>query len=230
MNVDIYIRDKKGGRDVRIPWLPESIKCESGGSVRATFDILNRGPVEVPTGSGLKKYSWEGILPGENRDNMSMFGRGWRSPEEYINIFEDWKTKGTVLHFMVTGYPFNTDVILDDYTASAEGGFGDIAYKITLIEHRDITIQATVIEPSAPAPAETPAPSRPTTEGTTYTVKSGDNLWTLAQSKLGNGTRNKDIYEANKDIIEATAKKYGKSSSNNGWWIYPGTVLTIPAK
>ena len=29
--------------------------------------------------------------------------------------------------------------------------------------------------------------------------------------------------------IEAAAKSHGKSSSGNGHWIYPGTVLSIPA-
>ena len=38
------------------------------------------------------------------------------------------------------------------------------------------------------------------------------------------------IINANKSVIEETAKKYGKKSSSNGWWIYSGEVLTIPAK
>ena len=38
-----------------------------------------------------------------------------------------------------------------------------------------------------------------------------------------------EIYELNKDTIEAAAKKYGRSSSSNGWWIYPGTVLQLPS-
>lgn len=64
--------------------------------------------------------------------------------------------------------------------------------------------------------------------GTTHKVVSGDNLWNIAKKYYGNGTKQTIIYNANKDIIEATAKKYGRSSSKNGWWIYPGTVLTIP--
>lgn len=38
------------------------------------------------------------------------------------------------------------------------------------------------------------------------------------------------IYDANADVIEAAAKKHGKRSSVNGFWIFPGTVLTIPIK
>lgn len=62
-----------------------------------------------------------------------------------------------------------------------------------------------------------------------YTVVSGDNLWDIARVKLGDGSRMNEIYELNKDTIEAAAKKYGRSSSSNGWWIYPGTVLQLPS-
>ena len=49
-----------------------------------------------------------------------------------------------------------------------------------------------------------------------------------AQKYLGKGSQWQTIYNANKEIIEQTAKKYGKSSSNNGYWIFPGITLTIP--
>lgn len=61
-----------------------------------------------------------------------------------------------------------------------------------------------------------------------YTVKSGDCLWNIAKRYYGSGAKWKVIYEANKNLIEQTAKKYGKKSSSNGHWIYPGTKLTIP--
>ena len=60
-------------------------------------------------------------------------------------------------------------------------------------------------------------------------IKSGDTLWAIAKKKYGNGAAYTKIYNANKSVIEATAKKYGKKSSSNGHWIYPGTKLTIPS-
>lgn len=64
--------------------------------------------------------------------------------------------------------------------------------------------------------------------GGNYTVKRGDNLWMLAKQFYGSGTKYTVIYEANKEVIEATAKAHGFSSSQNGHWIFPGTVLVIP--
>lgn len=66
------------------------------------------------------------------------------------------------------------------------------------------------------------------TKNKSYVVKSGDCLWKIAKKFYGDGTKWKKIYNANKKLIEKTAKKYGKKSSSNGWWIYPGTKLTIP--
>lgn len=62
----------------------------------------------------------------------------------------------------------------------------------------------------------------------TYIVKSGDNLWNLAKQFYGKGTKYTVIYEANKEVIEKTAKEHGFASSDNGYWIFPGTKLIIP--
>ena len=60
-----------------------------------------------------------------------------------------------------------------------------------------------------------------------YTVVSGDTLWAIAGRYLGAGKRWKEIYNANTDIIEKTAKEHGRENSDTGHWIYPGEVLTI---
>lgn len=70
--------------------------------------------------------------------------------------------------------------------------------------------------------------SKDTSKSTTYTVQSGDCLWNIAKAAYGSSDKWKTIYDANKNVIEETAKKYGKKSSSNGHWIYPGTKLTIP--
>lgn len=64
--------------------------------------------------------------------------------------------------------------------------------------------------------------------GNSYTVVSGDTLWRIAAQFYGRGVDYEKIYEANREIIESTAKSRGKKDSSHGHWIFPGTVLTIP--
>ncbi len=78
----------------------------------------------------------------------------------------------------------------------------------------------TIPPPPAPAP---PAPAR-----RTYTVVSGDTLYGISRKMYGTDARWHDIYNANVGTIEATAKWHGRANSDNGHWIYPPTVLTIP--
>lgn len=62
-----------------------------------------------------------------------------------------------------------------------------------------------------------------------YTVVHGDTLFKIAQQFYGRGVEYEKIYEANKEIIESTAKARGKKDSSHGHWIFAGTELIIPA-
>ena len=228
MNIDIYVREKNGSRSIRFPILPVSIQYKSAETEFVTYEIMNRGPVAVPSGVGLAGLSWESDFPGEGRQNDPRLRGSWNAPKYYHDILKDWKAKGTTLNIMVTGYPINLDVHLKTYEVEPYGGVGDMAYRIEFQEARDITIKTTAVKSSTSS--TTSSQKRPAKTSTTYTIKKGDSLWKIAamSKHYGDGSKWKKIYNANKSIIEKTAKKYGRSSSNNGWWIYPGVKLTIP--
>lgn len=230
--VDIYIKEKSGKRQIRIPWLPESIKYDSGGVTAASYDILNRGEVSIPTGNGLAKFSWEGVFPGVNRKRNSLQRGTANAPSYYHAILEDWQNNKTPLNILITGYPVNMDVYLSKYEGAPAGGFGDWEYSIELTRSVPITITSSTIKKnSSTSSTTTKKPTkRPTTTTTAYTIKAGDTLWGISERFLGAGTRWKEIYNLNKSIIESTAKKRGLSSSNNGWWIFAGVKIQIPKK
>lgn len=64
--------------------------------------------------------------------------------------------------------------------------------------------------------------------GQAYTVVKGDNLWRISRKFYGTGTKYHVIYDANKDLIEATARAHGKKTSEGGHWLWAGEVLIIP--
>ena len=219
MKVDIYIREKDGDREIRIPILPEEIVFDTGEAEFVSYDIMSRGEVAVPTGTKLAGIGWESELPGSGRRYDPMIRGTWRAPKYFHNILKDWKEKRTTLTILVVGYPFNFDVYLAKYSGDLSGAFGDIPYEIEFKEAREITIKTTKTSSSK---------KRVSKKSTTYTIKKGDTLWVISERYLGSGSKWRTIYTANKKIIEATAKKHGKTSSDNGHWIYPGVKLTIP--
>ena len=89
-----------------------------------------------------------------------------------------------------------------------------------------MVVETAPAAPVEPAPAEpAPAPvsvsaetteSAPEGETRTYTVKSGDSLWKIAEAMYGNGSKYMKIFEANSDLLENPDK------------IFPGQELKIP--
>lgn len=221
MTVDIYIREKDGNREIRIPLLPEKFSFPKGDAMFISCDIVGRGEVVIPSGTELGTYSWESEFPGSLRKNDPMMRGTWQDPKNYQSIIEDWKHNGTKLNLMITGYPVNVDVYCEEFSTEGAGPFGDIVYEISFIEARDLTITNN-------NSSTTTTTKRGFTLPNCYMIKSGDSLWSIAQMLLGAGSKWQSIYSANKDILEKTAKKYGKSSSLNGHWIYPGVILSIP--
>ena len=221
-NVDIYIREKNGSREIRVPWLPEEIEYKSGGVEAVEYSIMGKGPVEIPTGAGLRELSWNSRFPGELRTDKSMLRGSWKSPAWYHGILEGWRKSGTRLNVLVTGYPINFDAFLENYDGKASGGFGDLEYELTFKEYPAISVTYTVQKNTSAGT------KRPATQSTSYTIKRGDSLWLIAQKMMGSGAKWQTLYQANKTIIESTAKRYGRSSSSNGKWIYPGVVIQIP--
>jgi len=69
----------------------------------------------------------------------------------------------------------------------------------------------------------------PSGDAGAYTVVKGDTLWTIAGQCLGSPLRYAEIYDLNKDVIEAAAQGRGKKNSSNGHWLVPGTELQLPA-
>ena len=226
MNVEIYIWERGGERRLRIPILPEEIKSQMGETLFATYSIMNKGDVSVPTGTELARYSWESEFPGELRKNDPLIHGKWQDPKKYHDTLEAWKASGEPLILTVIGFPMiNVDVYLKSYTATAAGAFGDIYYELEFEKLREIKVTKTA--PST-ATATAATAKRTTKQFLTYTIVSGDTLWAIAKKFYGDGNKWSIIYANNKAIIESTAKKRGKKSSSNGWWIFPGVKLKIP--
>lgn len=226
-SVDIWITELEGKKKIQIPWLPDEIHKRGNKTRFAQYEILDKGEVYVPIGKNLRGYSWESMFPGSGRKGHPAMRGSWTGPKEYISLLDKWKEDGTPLRLLVTGTPINVDVYLEDYDGYFSGGYGDFNYEISFLDKEELVLESTAVSTSE-SKVET---KRSDPQESTYTIKSGDCLWNIAKAKLGSGSRWKEIYNLNKDVIESTANKYRKGKgSNNGNYIYPGTVIKIPAK
>lgn len=229
---DIYF-DK-----VLLPIAPSKIKT-SVKNKNKTIELINEGEVNMLKTAGLTELSFSVLLPNQKYP-FARYPDGFKQAAYYLGIFEEYKTQKKPFQFIISrtlpsgGVLFYTNlkVSLEDYDIedNVSDGF-DIKVSVNLKQYREygtkmVNIGATVN--TVPQNQSRSAGAGANTSGESYTIKSGDTLWNIAKKKLGNGSRWREIYDANKTVIESAAKKRGKASSNNGHWIWPGTVLTIP--
>jgi len=232
MQVDIYIREVGGNHEIRIPWLPDEISYGTGEASTATYDIMKKGEVIVPTGVGLATCTWESIFPGKQRTDTSMLRGKWIPPATYCSTLNRWKKEGTRLNLMVVGYPINLTAYLTNFTYTASGGFGDISYSLAFKEAKIITVSSKFVHKVQTTTTTSKTTTRPKTTPQTYVVKSGDTLWSIAEKTLGSGAKWTTLYNLNKTSIDSIAWERWKAAgikrgSENGKWIFPGTKICI---
>ncbi len=215
--MDFYLTAPDGGR-LHFPVNPEKITCKTGNRI-LTFDVISLGEISLPRGRVPTVFTFEGFFPGEARRNDPKI-KSWRAPKELVGIFSRWRNEGVKLRLLVTETPVNHDVYFDgdgSFEHEWRGGYGDCWYSLRFVEARELVIMAegevrqatTAVAGAAPARPAPPAPK-------TYTVKSGDTLWAIAKKTLGDGSRWREIYQANASVI-------GKDPN----LIRPGQVLRI---
>lgn len=216
--MDIYLTNLKTNDRLQFPMLPTEISVKKGNQF-ASYTILQKGEVKIPSGTQLDSFSWSGILPGKKRRN-DPYIRAWQNPKAIYNWITNLKAKGgkpVKARLLITETPINCDVYLSVFQATPTGGYGDINYSITLTQAKQIKVtkSAKKVQVLMNAPKNEERPSAPAAQ--TYTVVKGDCLWKIAQKFYGNGSQYTKIYEANKGTI-----------GGNPNLIYPGQVLTIP--
>jgi hypothetical protein len=206
------------GRFIHFPINPERITAQTGSKIQ-TFEVIALGDIALPRGIVPTRFSWEGFFPGEARKNLP-FIKSWRPPKEIVGDISAIRANGEKVRLLVTETPINHDCYIETFEHTWGGGYGDAQYRIELVQARDLIVmtdaerQAKLGDASAgQQTAARPAPPPPKT----YTVKPGDTLWAIAKKTLGDGSRWKEIYQANLSVI-------GKDPS----LIIPGQTLRIP--
>ncbi|HBH0321670.1 peptidoglycan-binding protein [Clostridioides difficile] len=220
---------------VQLPIPPPKLEIKVTNKNK-TIDLINTGEVNILKKEGLSEISFE----AEFTHNKLPFYRGqFKDVQFFLSKLELLKTDCKPFQFIVSRQLgnkvlFNTNmkVSLEEYNIveDAENG-SDTKVAIKLKQYRDYStkklVPATPKSNDAGRPSIKIEPKRVDSvnapNSKTYTVKSGDSLWSICQKQLGNGSLYKKVYELNKSMMDKANK--GKNLSK--YTIYKGQVLKL---
>lgn len=228
----------KDGSDVlTFPITPGELSIKVG-SKNKVVTLINEGDVNVLKSPSLIEVEFEARFPMRKYP----YSRNVSSFKNYFDKFKELKEERRSFRFIVARttpngkrtWDTNLLMALEDFELKESADEGDdviMSFKLKQYKEYGIkTVKIVSVKPTTTSTSKKPRNDDNKTKASkSYTVKSGDCLWNIAKKFYGSGAKWTTIYNANKSIIESTAKKYGKKSSSNGHWIYPGTKLTIPA-
>ncbi|MCM1212908.1 MAG: LysM peptidoglycan-binding domain-containing protein [Lachnospiraceae bacterium] len=204
---------------IELPVNPATVEFTEK-QLNQAITLLNIGEANLKGERGLKYTKLSSFFPSVKSPFYKYAGK---EPVQYISMLEEWKTSKAVVRLIITDMKINLAMLIDEMVYSMKEGDDDVYYTISLSEYRTLNVPAvhTVGVRTRPDPVSS-------TGGRTHTVVSGDTLWGISKQYYGAGAQCTKIYGANSGTIEASAKKHGRSGSDNGHWIYPGDVFVIP--
>jgi len=228
--------------DVLLPVTPSAMSLQIKNQNK-TLMLTNGGEINLLKKAGLSKITFSALLPNTPYP-FAVYPNGFLPAQYFLQRLESFKDSRKPFQFRLIRSGPSGDLLMDDtnlavsleeykLTEDAEKYGFDVSAEITLLQYQPFGTKIFVVKTDSKGDkTATAAASRDATgkaAETEYTVQSGDSLWSIAKSKLGDASRWPSIYSLNQTAIETAAKKNGWSSSSNGWRIYPGTAIKLPA-
>ncbi len=216
---------------VAFPVAPEALKLKIKNQNKA-IDLASGVQLNILNTAGLTEIEFDALLP-QIRYPFAYYPNGFKSAEYYMGLLERLKNEKKPFRFIVSRarpngnklFDTNMLVSLEDYDIDEDVAEGmDVKVSVALKQYIPVSIR-TIDLPPAPQPVEVPPEQReaPASPPRSYTVVHGDSMWAIAQKCMGNGSLYKQLYEMNKEQIDARNAQEGTSK----YTIYTGQVLRL---
>ncbi len=187
--------------EIKLPVAPEKITI-STGSLNETVTLVEGGEINLIRSPKLRTIAFEALIPNTRYPFASYLYDEFKNADYYKDEIAKLKESKKVLAFVITRVMGNKvfnytgiSATLEDYrfTESAHEGY-DLKAAITLKEYR--TFGAIFQNTGAREREAYNAPS-----ASSHTVVSGESLWLIAKKYYGDGSKWRQIYDANKNVI-----------------------------
>jgi len=196
--MDFYLIDP-AGTQLHLPVNPSEVTIRQEKAIE-TINIINIGEVDFPVAEKLKEINFSSFFP-KDYDSFCRYA-DIPDPQEATNQITAWTMGKKPVRFIVTETIINTLVLVTAHTATIKGGEpGDVYFDLTLRQWKEVKVR-TAAEIAA-LTSTSIVQSRPDIKPAPviYKAKSGDSLWKIAKLQLGDGSRWREIYNANADTI-----------------------------
>ncbi|MDQ0658754.1 LysM domain-containing protein [Paenibacillus sp. W2I17] len=204
---EVWLSFNNNAERLRLPVNPPDITI-GNASQTTTVDVAGIGEVAIINDPVLKTFEFNSFFPATWGPYCEY--EDIPNPKQAVAMIEKWKASSKPIRFLVSGTAWNFAATVEDFVHREEGGDVEtIYYDLSLREYKFVTIRkldtskkasngSTKVTTSSTA-------ARPSTKTTpaSYTVKSGDSLWKIAQA---NGTTWQKLAELNKIKAPYTIK------------------------
>lgn len=213
MSIGFYFSGS-GGK-LQLPVNPAELAVQYQGNNQRT-EVIALGEINILRSAKLAALSLEFLLPGA--DYYPFIVGVWQPPEQIVCYFRRAMEKRKALRLVVTDIGFNMRLSVESITPTqCAGDHESVMCSLSLLQYRSYGASTvSVVMPGSNASAQKPERPVEKPETETYTVKSGDSFWAIAQRTLGNGSRYAEL-----------AKFNGMAATGV---IHPGDVLRIPSR
>jgi nucleoid-associated protein YgaU len=132
---------------------------------------------------------------------------GFPAPQECVNLIEKWRLSGNPIRYIITDTLINILCTIESFEFKEQDGTGDIYFTLELKEYRlvnattqQVSNTANSLNFNAANQLVTATRTIDKTVPNTYTVQSGDTLYTIAKKLTGDSTDWSLIYAKNPKV------------------------------
>ena len=204
----------------QLPVNPPELKVRSSGN-NQTYETVKLGQVNILKDKKLTDITISSFFPAQlNTPWVVAAGILAQQPYYYINLLEQIRNNKETMRLVVADLGVNMQVSIEDFEYGYEAQNDDVNFTLSLKEVRESTVKNMMFNADGSLSIASGFEfTRKLSKviPSSYILKYGDDLWTVASSVLGMGSKYTDIQKYNLLIL-------GRDPNI----LNPGTILRIP--